>query len=907
MCLLESLMPASRFIVRLATIAVCLCWAPVLAAQDEFAFWPGASYDPAIPTIESALGYRSGSRISTHAAILAYYEALADAAPDHFKTYEFAESWEGRKLIYGVLGSAENIARTDAIKAAMQALADPRKTSDGEARRLMEDLPAIVWLAHSVHGNEISGAEASMLTAYHLLAARRDATVDAILEGALVILVPMQNPDGRDRFIAKFREALGLEPQGSPLAAEHDEPWPGGRTNHYLFDLNRDWFGISQPEIHGQVKALREWLPLVFVDLHEMGSDSTYYFAPEAVPYNPHITAEQRQALERFGRNNAKWFDRNGFSYFTREVYDAFYPGYGASWPIYYGSIAMTYEQASSRGLVRSRRDETSLHYRQTVRRHFVAGVSTAETAAAHRRELLESFWQYGKSAIEEGRSGDIRAYLFPRQGDTSAVDKLVWTLSEQGVEIQRTATAVEVCGVSAPAGSYLVSLEQRAKRYLRNMLDPDVEIDPEFMKEQERRRKKDLPDEIYDVTAWSLPAMYNVDSVACDTAPAGFQVFVPDSRPAGAVTGAADPAVAFLIPWGAQAAARFLTAALRAGLRVDSSDKEIAQNGRTFPRGTLILRRAANPDDLPAIVSRIAAESGAEAVGVDTGWVEDGVNFGSRHVHWMKAPRVAVGWDEPTQPYSAGSARFVLERQYGYPVTPIRIGTLSSADLSGFHALVLPDGRYGRHLNKEAMERLQRWVQAGGVLVGVGRALTHLGSNGLLDVQRENLAGAEKEDKAGKENKDDEDDKARPGKVLASQADFLEAIQPDSELPDSVPGVIARANVDPDHWVTAGYGEQVHAIYSGDTIFSPIPLDKGVNAAYFRGPDELVASGYMWEENRKQLAYKPLVVVQQVGGGWVIGFTADPNFRAYLDGMNMLFLNAIFRGVAHASRPTPP
>ena len=330
-------------------------------------------------------------------------QALAAAAPNRLKVFDYGETWEGRKLIYAAVGSEANIRRLTEIRAAIGRIADPRKTPEADARKIMAGLPAVIWLSYGVHGNEISSPDAGLLTAYHLLAAHNDKLVDQILANVLVLIDPIQNPDGRDRFVNYFEQARGLEPDASPVAAEHLEPWPGGRVNHYLFDLNRDWIALTQPEVLNQVKVLREWFPLVYVDLHEMGANSTYFFSPESDPYNPNLTTDQRESLKLFGHNNAKWFDKYGFDYFTREEYDAFYPGYGASWPEYYGAIAMTYEQASVRGLVVRRSDETLLTYRDTVRHHFVSSVSTLETAAANREKLLEDFYRYRATAIEEG------------------------------------------------------------------------------------------------------------------------------------------------------------------------------------------------------------------------------------------------------------------------------------------------------------------------------------------------------------------------------------------------------------------------------------------------------------------------------------------------------------------------
>ena len=318
-------------------------------AWDEY--WPGANYDPSIPTVQNILGHEPGDRITWHGEAIRYFEALVAAAPDRAAVFEYARTWEGRELIYVVITSPENMARIGEIKDGMQRLADPRKTNRAAAEAVIANQPAVTWLSYGVHGTEISSTDAAMMTAYHLLASRGDETVDAILRDTVVVIDPMQNPDGRDRFIHHFEMAEGLEPSADLMSAEHNEPWPGGRTNHYLFDMNRDWFIMTQPESQGRVRIIQEWYPVAYVDAHEMGHNSTYYFSPEARPFNPHLAKDQTDSLELFGLTNAGLFDRFGIDYFTREVFDAFYPGYGASWPSYYGGIAMTFEQASARGL----------------------------------------------------------------------------------------------------------------------------------------------------------------------------------------------------------------------------------------------------------------------------------------------------------------------------------------------------------------------------------------------------------------------------------------------------------------------------------------------------------------------------------------------------------------------------
>ncbi len=877
-----------------------------LGAQSRFEFWPGAAYDPAVPTIRNVLGYEPGGRISSHGRVVKYLEALAAATP-RLKLVDYGKTWEGRRLVYAVLGSEANLRWLDAIRTGVRKLADPRRTSEAEARKLADTLPAVVWLGYGIHGNEISPSDAALMTAYHLLAVRNDKMIEEVLANALILIDPCQNPDGHDRFVGTFEQAEGLEPDPSPLAAERNESWPGGRTNHYLFDMNRDWFALTQPETRGRVKALQEWYPVTFVDLHEMGSDATYYFAPEAAPYNPNVTKEQKTSLEWFGKNNARWFDHFGFGYFTREVFDAFYPGYGSSWPSYYGSIAMTYEQASSRGLLVRRTDGTVMSFRDTVRHHFVASLSTLETAAARRNDLLMGFYRYRKSAIDEGAAGKPREYVLPRNGDVSAIDKLAALLVEQGVEVKRAVAAFAVGGSDCPAGSYVIDLAQPAGRLARTLLEKDVPMPERFVKEQERRRQKRLPDEIYDITAWSLPLLFNV-KVIPSAEPAQGQ-FEPAraTPPPGALSGG-KAAIAYLVPWGNAAAGRLLTAALREGFRVLSADKPFVQSGRKYPSGTLIFKVKDNPMGLAEALAKLAASSGAEVVGTETGWVDEGIDFGSNQVVSMRKPAVALAWDRPTASSSAGWARFVLERQFGYPVTVIRTQQLATSELGRIDVIVLPDGSgesYATVFGPAGLKRLKDWVTAGGTLIGIDGAVSFLAhpQTGLLAIAQENKAAPAAPPPKPEEQK--KDGGRVPGKLLVTEQDFGKAIQPETPLPDSVTGVIVKARVDADHWLGAGMPETVNAMLSGPAIFTPIKLDKGVNVAVFAGPDELLESGYLWEENRKQLAYKPLMVAQPEGRGIVIGFTADPNFRAYADGLNVLFLNAVFRGAAHA-RPAP-
>ncbi len=872
--------------------------------QDDFLYWPEADYDPAIPTVEEILGHSVGERITWHADAIRYFEALAAAQPDRVVLQEYAQSWQGRKLIYAVISSPENIARLESIKGNMQRLADPRNTDEDDATAIIETQPAVTWLSYGVHGNEISSTDAAMLTAYHLLASRGDGRVESILRDTVVVIDPVQNPDGRDRFIHAFTSAEGIQPDFDRLSAEHDEPWPGGRTNHYLFDMNRDWFIQTQPETQGRTAAMLEFYPVAYVDAHEMGSDGTYFFAPEAIPYNPHLAEDQRNSLQLFGRNNARYFDQFGLDYFTREVYDAFYPGYGASWPSYFGSIAMTYEQASARGLVFRQYDGVDLHFRETVRNHFLTSLATAETVQTNREKLLTDFYNYRASAIEEGEEESIRTYIIPAQADQDAADKLAGLLGRQGVEVDRATDAFNACGRSYDAGSYVIRSDQPSKRFIRTLLDVDVPMEEDFLVEQERRRSENLPDEIYDVTAWSLPLMFNIDADTCNRAPAGdFVRHGTDLILAGAVVGG-EASVSYIVPWGEASAVRFLSQALQRGLTVKSNDKAFTNLGNNYPAGSLILDVADNPQNIHQQLTDIAQETGAEVIAVNDSWVTEGPSFGSANVVRFNQPRVAMAWDEPTTAYSAGNTRFVIERQFGYPVTPIRVDRLRSADLRHYQVLILPlmsGGGYESALGTSGVENLTRWVEQGGVLIGLGNATRFLSDPDvdLLSVRRE---------RAVVEVEAPEDEEAEEatveGSYLTSAEEYDDRVVALEDSPDSVAGVLVRADVHPEHWLSAGVAPVLNVLIRGSDIYTPIRINDGVNVARFQGPDELLASGYIWDENRRQLAYKPFVLQESRGAGEVIAFTQDPTVRAYLDGLNVIMMNAIFRGSAHARPP---
>ena len=862
---------------------------PAGAAGEFLSVLPAATFDTAVPTIEAITGAGWGAEVTTPDQIVAYARALAQAVPSRVRVIDTGRSLEGRPLILLVISSDENLARLDAIRADLARLADPRVRSAEEAEQLIGQLPAVVFLAASVHGDEASGGDAVLALAF-VLAAGRSPEIHTVLRETVVIIDPAQNPDGRARFVVSLQQARGVRPDPQPSSAEHVQPWPGGRFSHDLFDLNRDWFALSHPETRARVQTMLDWHPVLVADLHEMGAEQGYFFAPPAKPYHPLVSREQQALWELTGRANAAAFDARGWRYWTREVFDAFYPGYGESWPFFSGALGMTWEQASSRGLVTCLDDGTLLGYGETVQHHLVTSFTTSLTVARERARFLRSWAGFREAAVGDGRRGKTRAFVLRGEGDPSGAAALADLLASQGLEVFRAA---------ADSPDYIVPLDQPMGRLASALLEPHTTMGETFEQEQERRWSKRLPDEIYDLTGWSLPLLWNIPGETTAQSPARerWQRVVPGRVAAGQVSG--DGQVAFLLPWTGTTSVAALSDLLRGGVVVHAAGKPFTLGGRRWQRGTLVIRRAGNGDGLPETLEAIASRRGVTFVGVDTGFVDDGIDLGSGWVRRVKPPRVALLWDAPTSSTAAGHLRHALERVFDYPVSVVRTAALGRVDLSDFDVVIMPStwvGGYGGLVGEETIKALTAWVKGGGVLVAVGSGAEFLCGEkvGLLASSVETLGGPSA--KGGEAVKGEEKKPA----AAAQPFDYDTFVRPEGERPPTVPGAILKVDLDPDHPLAAGFpGGSLGVLINSNRIFSPLKLDRGVNVASFAAAERLVLSGFVLRASREQLPRKAYLMVQEHGEGRVIAFADDPAARALSRGAMLLLANAVFLGPA--------
>jgi hypothetical protein len=481
-------------------------------------FFPGATFDPAVRAPESVLGFAVGRKPATHAQIEAVMQALAATSP-RCRIFEYGRSHEGRTLYYMVIGTPERVKDLEGLKRDYGRLADPRVIPAAEADALADTLPALAWMAYVIHGDENSGSDAALAVA-HLLAASPDKAVTDLLANVVVVIDPLMNPDGRDRFLAMQAQNRTGQPTVDDQSLLHTGFWPRGRMNHYLFDLNRDWVFATQPETRGRLLAISQWHPHYFMESHEMGSQDTFLFMPGREAINPNMPANVAKWERTFGEDLAAAFDAQGWRYYTGEWNDNWYPGYSSSWAAMRGIVENLYEQAAI-GTDAVRRPEGALHtYREAVHKQAVATMANLTTLSKHRRDVLRDYVQQRRSAVDAG--GAARTFAFPPGPNAGRTRRLVDLLTLQGFEVRAAGSAVTASGKDRlgrafsdrefPAGTLLVTTRQPLGPLVSAMLEFDPRMTPAFLAEERRELLRFDRSRIYDITGWSIPMMFDAE-----------------------------------------------------------------------------------------------------------------------------------------------------------------------------------------------------------------------------------------------------------------------------------------------------------------------------------------------------------------------------------------------------------
>ncbi|MDX1582356.1 MAG: M14 family metallopeptidase, partial [Thermoanaerobaculia bacterium] len=810
------------------------------------------------------LGYEPGARFTPQYRIIDYFETLAESEMLELEAY--GETWEGRPLTLAVIGSPENVERLDEIRSNLDRISDPRETTLEEAKGLARSTPAVIWLAFGIHGNEPSSSEAAMVTARWLLSDE----AAAVRENVLVLIDPLQNPDGRARYVNWFHQKLGNEPNPSPEAIEHREPWPGGRYNHYLLDMNRDWAWATQPETLGRIEVFSSWHPQVVVDVHEMGYESTYFFPPTSPPMHERIDPDVREWLQIFGEANAEVFNEKQWPFFVRESFDLFYPGYGDSWPSLRGAIGMTYEVAghSRAGLIVERDDGSTWSLAERIEQHSTAAITTVKTTSRNHEALLMHTWSSARRAMLNPST-----FLILPEGIASreAVDLLI----RQRIEVSfldepltRSATRIgsnrdRRQQKSFPAGTAVISTDQPLGEFAKTLLEQSPLLPPDFVDEQRERFDADEDTHFDDLTGWSVPLSYNVETweldglirkeLLTDRRPPSEGSFTPSSY--GWLIDGLDPAVY-------RSAAALEKAGVRFGLIPDA----FRVDEREFARGSISILRFKNVDDLEHILSKIAKEQGVEIVGVDKGWIGD-LTLGSNSIRSYVEPDILLVGGSGTSATSFGALWHTLDVTVDVPHTVIDLDSLPEIDLDRYRVIVLPHGyRYEEILDTGVESELGDWIRGGGTLVAIKGAADALRGEeqGLTEVQTRSVQ---------------EEDESPSG-----SARYYEP---------SIPGAVFATEVRRrDHLSFGIHDSDPPVLLDGSTALELAPY-AAANIVTISESDPLLA-GLAWPESIEKIAGSAWLTSERVGRGRIITFADEPHYRLFWKGTLPFFLNAV-------------
>ena len=910
-------------VMRPALVALVLCCPlPARLAAQGFDFYARGPYRPAVPRPAALLGYEPGAFHTTYGRMERVVDSIARTAGDRVRVFSYGTSEEGRALRLVAVSAPENVGRLDEIRRETVELADPRKTSPARAAAVARRNPVVVWLNYANDGDESAAFEAAMQVLYHFAAGDEPATLEA-LKNAVILINPAHNPESHERFVAWYNAfATGVT---DPTALEHDAPW-GMETNnnHFQIDLNRDALGITQRETRAIVAAMHHWRPQVFVDHH--GQTEQMFFPPAALPINAALPRATREWLERFGRGNAEAFDRQGWQYYVRDIFDLHYPGYWDSWPALNGAIGMTYETdaGGNKGLAWRREDGSIATLAGGIARHFTASLATVETAARHREQLLRDYYEFRATGMAEARAARRkRVVLLPGRDPRRALE-LAEVLLRNDVEVRRAAQGFQSAAAhdylrptapatrrTFPAGALVVDLAQPQARLVTTLTDPAPPLDSAFVREElakaarnaRRGAEEDKEGEaFYDITAWALPLLFGVEAYWTEDAPAvaGDLLTLADTlAPAPASPPARARSAYVFANDGNGATALALRLAVE-GFRVAAATRPLRAEGRGFPRGAFVVRTERNPETVHDRIATLARELSVDVVAAQTAFPDSGsAGVGSETVVPAFRPRIAVLAGEGTSETAYGGLWFVLERKLGVPFTPFRVSAFGRLRVEDYNVIVLPHGggaELERLLQGDNLARLKQWVEGGGALIAIkGAAAALLDKDvGLTSVR---AVGAEEDTAESTGPARFKPDStaplppyAEPGPPLVSPA------AADSMQPLALPGVIARAALDRSHWLAYGYEDaEIPVLLATGRFFAP--SREGANPVVFKGPD-LIASGFAWPNNSERLLDRSVyAAVESRGRGHVIVFADDPTFRAVTQGTWKLLGNAILMG----------
>jgi hypothetical protein len=905
--------------------------APGLGDYD-LPFFPDGSYRSGVKSPDDFLGYRLGSTPTTHEMIFAYLDYLAETFPNA-TIHDYGETYEGRRLGYLVVTSEKNAEKLADYREDLAKLADPRGLDDGKAARIIKDTPAVAWMAYGIHGDELSSSEGALQLAYQLLAGT-DTQSRLIMDELIVCIDPCENPDGRTRWLQQLTQFGSAVPSHDIQSMVHRGQWPWGRMNHYLFDLNRDWFAGVHPETRGKTAAILDWMPQYLLDCHEMGPTDTYMFSPPREPFNPHMVNYIHKWWYRAARDLGSSFDRYGWSYYTREWNEEFYPGYGSSWAIYLGGVGMLFEQAGVDGSQVKRYEGTVMTFRETVHHQFLGSFSNLLTMANGREELLSDYYNV-KLANVKPEKNNTGAFLFPPGPNVSRLARFAGQLLHQHIEVETASASFkpgsvvsgfgeDVRNKTFPAGTLIVRTSQPLKQLVEVILSFDIRIPDAYLEIERKEILKRNRSKMYEVSGWSMPLAYGLDAYYAETLPRLQTEPYNEPESKNGLFGDDSP-VGFVFDCTDDRSYHLLIRLLDKGYKIWSSRKPFENDGKLFPRGSFQIRLNANPQLDPEEIGRLAEDTGVEMFGINTSLGAKYADLGGGEFRLLERPRIALVGGYPASAYTFGTCWHLLDSQFGVRTTLLDVTSLPNADLDKYNVLVLPDVwgdamTYNRVLGNAGVKKLKTWVDAGGTLIAMGNSAAFLADSSvamssvrprrqvLKNLARydEALATAEEaesividsllfwEGRPGGENETAANDKKNtPFDQIKAADERAQKLYPR--------GAILRVDLDDEHWLTVGCPRKLPVMFNSDYAYMAAG---GVQiAGRLAGGNDIRLSGMMWPEAKERWQKTAWLTREGKGKGQIILFASPPNFRGYFHGAERLLLNAMFLGPGFGAR----
>jgi hypothetical protein len=814
------------------------------------------TFSQEIQSPEKFLGYKPGEQFTPHYRIVEYFKYIAGISKN-VKLQQYGKTNEGRPLMVAFVASDENMAKLEDIRLNNLQLAGLGNGSGAGTT----STPVICWLSYNVHGNEPASSETSMETLFDLVDPSNIRT-KAWLKNTLVVIDPCLNPDGRERYINFYNSVRGAIADANPSAREHSEPWPGGRINHYYFDLNRDWAWQTQKESQARLALFNQWLPQVHVDYHEQGYNAPYYFAPAAEPFHKVITQWQRDFQTVIGKNNAKYFDQNGWLYFTRQEFDLLYPSYGDTYPIYSGAIGMTYEQGGiSAGLAVLTSSGDTLTLTQRIAHHHSTSMSTLEIVSANAQKLVDEFKKFYDNS-RNSPPGDYKTYVIKNDNNdkiTALTQLLDRNKIAYGFGLKGTVSGYDYMTGKpeqyTPASNDLVVNAYQPKSVLLNVLmEPKTFV---------------ADSDTYDITAWSLPYAYGLTTYGVK------ESFKPESLTLGDTKLPATPnprAYAYVSAWQSVNDVKFLAALIKKGIKVRYSEKPFEAAGKKFEAGSLLITRAGNDRaDFDDEVTAAATSLNHELVPLTSGFVDKGHDLGSDVIRYIQPPRVMLIAGEGVSAEAMGEVWHFFEQQIGYPISLVKYKDLNRVRLENFDVAIFPDGEY----EDFPSDKLQGWIRNGGKLIAIQNAVAELVDKKGFDIKK-------KEDK-----KDDKADDKNKTPNLNHYAD-----RDNNALRSSVPGAIYKIDLDNTHPLGFGLSNNYYTLKLSDDIYDFLG-DDDWNVGTLK--KDGYVSGFVGQKSKEKIRDGLLIGVQSMGRGNVIYMVDDPIFRSFWENGKLLLSNAVF------------